>query len=67
MSEQARSRHEQFHARARGNLNFHGFFYGRKIFSCKIAQFCDALRKLDLLGVRIKSTLRNAAKICAIR
>jgi hypothetical protein len=46
---------------------FHGRFYGRRIFGCKTAQFCDTLCKVDLLGTPLKSTLRNAAKTYATR
>jgi hypothetical protein len=48
-------------------LLFHARFYGLMKFCCKTAQFCDAHCKLTLLDVPIKSTLRNAAKNCAIR
>ena len=37
-------------------------FYGQMKFCCKTAHFCDAHCKLTLLGVPIKSTLRNALR-----
>jgi hypothetical protein len=53
-------------AHARGR-NFHGPFYGLKIFGRKTAQFCVTRRKPGLLDSPMKNTLRNAVKRCAIR
>jgi hypothetical protein len=51
-----------FSPRARDTANFHGLFYGPKIFCCKTAQFCARRRESEWLKHQASARLCKPVK-----